>query len=102
MGKARGENELVKWFAKHGVPALRTAPIQSGAGRRSDVADVAFGANHKYTAECKRHATGYATVYKELASADLLWIRTDGNPPIFVLSESMAAVVLPLLMEVEQ
>lgn len=98
----RGEQSAVNIFKSMGIPARRTAQLQSGLGRQSDVADFAWGPKYEYTAEVKTVAKGYATLYKALGSMDLLVIKMDRRERVYVLSESMARSVLPLLMEVEQ
>ena len=97
----RGEQVLARMLNDIGVPARRTAPLQAGFGRQADVADVSFGPAYQFTAECKTTATGYKRVLDALGGADLLVIKVDGSKPVYVLSESFARTVLPLLMEVE-
>ncbi len=97
----RGEQVLARMLNDIGVPARRTAPLQAGFGRQADVADVSFGPAYQFTAECKTVANGYKSVYKALGGADLLVIKVDGSKPVYVLSESFAKVILPLMMEVE-
>lgn len=97
----RGEQVLARMLNDIGVPARRTAPLQAGFGRQKDVADVSFGPHYEYTAECKTVANGYKRVLDALGGADLLVIKVDGSKPVYVLSESFAKVILPLMMEVE-
>ncbi len=97
----RGEQVLARMLNDIGVPARRTAPLQAGFGRQKDVADVSFGPHYEYTAECKTVANGYKSVYKALGDADLLVIKVDNRKAVYVLSESFAKTILPLMMEVD-
>jgi hypothetical protein len=95
----RGEQDAVNALKAMGVSARRTAPLQAGMGRQSYAADVAWGPDHKYTAECKTLANGFASVYNALGGADLLIIKADRRERLYVIPESMARCLLPLLEE---
>lgn len=97
----RGEQVLARMLNDIGVPARRTAPLQAGFGRQADVADVSFGPAYQFTAECKTVKDGYKSVYKALGGADLLVLKVDNQKAVYVLSESFAKTILPLMMEVE-
>jgi hypothetical protein len=95
-----GEIAVTNDLKNMGLDARRTAPLQAGFGRMSDVADVEVRCGgQRYMVEVKRTATGWATLYKALGSADMLVVRVDRERPVYCLSEDMARIVLPLLVE---
>lgn len=81
---ARFEREVVNFHKELGLDAERV-PL-SGALKGSYAGDVRIEA---FIAECKRRANGFNQLYGwiEHDNADLLVIRSDNKPRMYVLTE---------------
>jgi len=90
----RGEQEDVRALLDLGIRARRTAALQAGLGRQSDVPDIQWGPDLEYSAECKHRAKGHTTLYNDLGGADLLLIRADNRVRLWVFPDAMARIVV--------
>lgn len=95
---ALGERDVVNVLRGWGVPAIRTAPLQAGMGRTKGAADVSIP-TLGFEVEVKRRATGWKTIYDDLATADMMTIRADNKALLFVVPESTMRLLLPGYIE---
>ena len=88
------EREIVNWHRAHNVPAERV-PL-SGAVKGSYAGDLKIGPNLAITAECKRRARAFGTLYAAIAqdNADVLFVRDNRNETLVVLPLSTYESIL--------
>lgn len=86
---ARGERAVVRALQAIGIPARRTAPLQSGYGAQDgDVEAEIFG--WKRRIEVKLRAKGFRQIYGWLENADVLIVKADGKPALVILPMDQA------------
>ena len=90
VGEKGAADQMRGW----GIPVQITARAQAGTGRSADCADLRFGLGHKYHAEVKFWKTGFKKVYDSLGSQDLLVLKQNNLPRVYVMSAAFAAEVL--------
>lgn len=76
-----GERECAEIWRQAGFSVERTAPLQAdAASERGDLEVSGFG-----RVEVKRRATGYRTIYAQLADTHALCLRADRHDWLIVM-----------------